>query len=358
MELRESTPTFHIGKIKTDRYWIQCPDGRMLQIDTDTKTVLKKLSNRENVRAISMEAGIDEEDISTLLQMLDLDAQSDFFIVENDDARSEFASTVRVEKQLFINPWLGTRSFTMGLYSALALSLVAVILFARAHPFSFIIGLKEQWVIAGFLTLAVAIHEVGHLTAMPRHQNIFATIQWSGPIPMISIVCNEAWKLTKWERMRINLGGFIADALLCGIAATIGFVVHSLAPWIWTFLFIHMIRMVFALWPLLPGDGYWVLVDLFDQPNLWGKALDHLKERRVSSLSFYAIGRYAFLGLIWCLYGYILFLWGNVFLGKTLNEIMYFLIHPAPFLIMLNIFYIVYRLSTVALSRIAKRASN
>src|SRR5690606_3049272 len=133
-------------------------------------------------------------------------------------------------------------------------------------------------------------------------------IQWSGPIPMISVVCNEAWKLSRWQRMRINLAGFAMDAFLCGIAGIVGLMFDFLTPWVWIFLLIHMIRMMFALCPFLPGDGYWALVDGFGQPNLWGIALDHLKNKKASMFSLYAAGRIVFIGLIWLLYGYVLHL--------------------------------------------------
>ena len=135
------------------------------------------------------------------------------------------------------------------------------------------------------------------------------------------------------------MAGFTADVIVSGIAATIGLLAEEANPWIWTFLFAHIIRMIFALWPFLPGDGYWMLVDLFEQPNLWANATGQLKRFKMSWLSLYALGRISFLGLIWLLYAYVIFMWANVLVGKTMEEVILFFLHPVPLLISLNLLY-------------------
>ncbi|RKD25544.1 hypothetical protein BEP19_00955 [Ammoniphilus oxalaticus] len=339
-------PTFQIGKMNADRFWLQCPDGRMLQIDADTKETLERLANDEAISAVSDIVGVEEEDILALLDRIGLDERSPFALIDNNTAKKEVlpaqATLQNSEQDLILHPWLGQRWFAIAIGLVLASSILAAALFLVTTPFVFIIGLKEQWIVAGLLTVSVLLHEVGHLFTMPRNQHLLISAQWSGPIPLLNIICNEAWKLSKWQRMRINLAGFVADVIVCGLAALIGLVVGSTAPWVWTFLFVHMIRMVFALWPLLPGDGYWVLVDLFDQPNLWAKATTQLKQREISWLSVYALGRYAFLGLIWFLYAYIIYFWGSNLIGRSFDEISQFILYPAPLLISLNMIYIFY----------------
>ena len=351
-------PILQIGKIKADRFWIQCPDGRMLQIDTDSKEVLERLACNEEIQSIAYQLEIEEEDISTLIEMLGLDIHSSFSIMDHTAGSwsVDNASNKKNEgKDLFFNPWLDQRWFTWGTILGIAFSIVSVILFMTTSPLIFIGGLKEQWIIAGFLTLSVILHEVGHLLTMPRHQNISISVQCSGPIPLLSIICNEAWKLSKWQRMRINTAGFVADVIICGVAAVLGLWASSLAPWIWTFLFVHIIRMIFALCPFLAGDGYWILVDFFDQPNLWANALSQLRQRKMTWLSVYAIGRLAFSGFIWFLYGYVIYFWSTTLLGRPFEEIFMFLLYPAPLLILLNVFYILASFLKLATSRAIKR---
>ena len=265
-------PIFQIGKIKPGRFWVQCPDGRMLQIDSDSKEVLKRLAENGDIPSTSHHLDIEEDDISTLVDMLGIDINSGFSIMDHTCSHKD-ESTREIEgKDLFFNPWLQQRWFRLATVSTLAISVVCLMLFMKTSPLLFVSGLKEQWIIAGFLTVSVIIHELGHLLTMPRNRHISISVQWSGPIPLLSIICNEAWKLSKWQRMRINTAGFMADVVVCGMAAILGLWATSLSPWVWTFLFMHIIRMIFALCPFLPGDGYWSLVDLMDHPNLWANA--------------------------------------------------------------------------------------
>lgn len=337
-----SLPILQIGKIKNDRFWIQCLDGRMLQIDTESKEVLKRLAANEDIHTISERLEIEEEDIRALIELLGLNEHSSFSILdrtEKEHLPNPTVSFESYEKDLFFNPWLEKHWFTYAVLIALAVSIGSTILFMTKTPLLFMSGLKEQWILAGFLTLSVIIHEVGHLLAMPRHRNISISVQWSGPIPLLSIICNEAWKLSKWQRMRINTAGFVADVIVCGVAAALGLWAEALSPWIWTFTFIHMIRMIFALCPFLPGDGYWILVDLFDHPNLWANAMTQLYQRKLTWLSMYAMGRRIFTGLIWLLYGYMLYFWATALFGRPIEDILSFLLYPAPLLISLNVVY-------------------
>ncbi len=334
--------TYRIGKIKADRFWIQTPDGRMLQIDTDTKRVLERLAAHQEIQSISDELGVEAEDISNFLEMLGLAPAMGFILVDEtkgERARRDLSDHEGERRNQFLIPWIERRWFMGGMGLAIVLSIIGVFQFIVHAPLIFVGSIKDLWLVAGCLTISVIIHEIGHLLTMPRNRNISISVQWSGPIPLLSIICNEAWKLSKWQRIRINLAGFVADLLVAGIGAAIGLLVEEATPWIWTFLFAHIIRMIFALWPFLPGDGYWMLVDLFDQPNLWANATSQLKRLKMSWLSLYALGRIVFLGLIWLLYAYVIFMWTNALTGRTWAEVLFFFLHPVPLLITLNLLY-------------------
>lgn len=324
---------YELGKMKHDRFWIQCPDGRMLQLDTDSKEVLIRLANKQSIQSVSKDLGVEEDAIRMLLNLLGLEPDSNFYL----KCDQSIQASDKAKDNFFFNPWIEHRWFTWGIAVAIVVSLIFLFLFVKNVPPLFVSGLKELWIIVGFLTFSVLCHEIGHLLTMPRHRNISIFIQWSGPLPMLSIICNEAWKLTKWQRMRINIAGFAADLILCGVAAALGLFLNFLAPWIWTFLFIHMIRMIFAIWPLLPGDGYWVLVDLFEQPNLWANGIKHVKQLKLSWLSFYAIARMLFLLLIWLLYAYVIYYWSILIAARPVEEAVHLLLHPAPLLISLTL---------------------
>lgn len=145
---------YRIGKIKPDRYWIQCPDGRMLQLNTDSKTVLMRLANHESIDTISTELDVEEEEISMLLNMLGLEPGSTFHIID-DQSLEHLSDSDQVSEQRFFNLWIEQRWFTRGIVAAIAFSIIVLVLFIIKIPPSFVSGLKNQWIIAGCLTLSV-----------------------------------------------------------------------------------------------------------------------------------------------------------------------------------------------------------
>lgn len=342
---------YKAGHITKDRFWLESQDGRLFQLDAVSIDVLTRLAKGEPVDAVSRHLEVDEEEISVLLDKLGLEPGTAFGI-EYDQTIENVAAPDRDRHIRFINPWIDQPWFQWSVMAALALSVALLGLFLTKVPPLLVSGWRNQWIIAGFLTLAVMIHEAGHLLAMPRHRNIAVTIQWAGPLPMLSILCNEAWKLSKWQRMRINSAGFLADLLVCGVAAAIGLAAEFLSPWVWTFLLIQLIRMVFAIWPLLPGDGYWMLVDGFGQPNLWAHAVRQAKQLNISWLSLYAVARMLFLSCIWLLYAYAVYYWTTLLATRRLQELFFLLLHPAPLLFSLTLIGQLYFLFTGVIKRL------
>lgn len=234
-------------------------------------------------------------------------------------------------------PWLTSRAYPVVAVLLAVVSAALIAGFVSRVPPAFVTGLIDQWLVAAALTIAVVLHELGHLMAMPRGGGISVSVTWSGPLPMFSIVCNGAWKLARRHRLRIDLGGFIVDIALLGAVAAAALMDDRLGPWAWSFMVVQGFRTLFAVWPLLPGDGYWLLVDLFSVPNLWQRALDALKQRRIGWLSLYALLRMVFMALLWCLYAYMIGLWVMVMLARTPSSALAYLLYPAPLLILLNV---------------------
>jgi len=342
---------YKIGKIKEDRYWIERPDGLLLQIDNYSKKLLEQLANKEPISSIADKMEVSEKEILLFLEKLGIDKDAAFSLIE--EKQSDFEP---YQKPLitYYNPWLERKWFNWITAGAVLISIISTVLFMINTPFFLVTDLKGQWIIAGVLTFSVLIHELGHLLTMPRTGNISISVQWSGPVPLFSIVCNEAWKLSKWQRMRINIAGFTADLIVCGLTSVIGLCFAQLSPWIWSFLIVHMFRMLFAIFPLLPGDGYWMIVDLLNQPNLWKNAIDQLKKLKINWLSFYAFVRIAFHIFIWILYTYFIFLWSAIIFTRPFEDVLLFFLQPAPLLLFLNLFYQLIFITSIGIKHIRR----
>jgi putative peptide zinc metalloprotease protein len=326
---------FKIGKLSEDRYWLERPDGLLMQMDTHSKKVLERLENQESISSISKTLEVSEEEIRLFLEMLGIHEGIKFLLYEQNDI-SVSASESNIN---FYNPWLEHKWFFWCIIVSIILSIVCTILFITSAPIQFASDIKDQWMISGLLTLAVLIHELGHFSTMPRNKNISVSIHWSGPVPLLSIVCNNVWELSKWQRMRINLAGFVSDVMVCGLASMVGLWFDEITPWIWSFLIVQIIRMLFAVFPFLPGDGYWMIVDLFNHPNLWKNSLDQLKQRKINWLSLYACLRILFQILLWGFYVYIIYQWLIIFFIVPIKDAFVFFLQPAAVLLLLNLSY-------------------
>lgn len=336
-----------IGSIDRNRFWIERDDGRIFQIDHETKRVLERIMNGETVDEIAKSLHIEKEEIDYLLAMLHLDLTEPFILVD-----AETAAAAQDERVVFISPWLDHRLVQTFIVIGIGLAIAFIVQFFNRSPLLFVTSLKDQWLVAVLLTCAVLFHELGHLLTMPKNKNISLAIQWAGPIPMVSIVCNEAWKLPKRRRLRINVAGFVTDLYVAGVAAAIGIFLPHLSPWVCTFLIVHLFRTVFAIFPLLHGDGYWLLVDVLNQPNLWLRAVTELKNRKVNWFSLYAGLRYFFLLFIWFLFGYLIYIWTASLFERSLLDVIYFFLYPAPLFIYLNVLYQLLYQATFLLKKI------
>ncbi|MBE3553407.1 MAG: hypothetical protein IMX06_11185, partial [Kyrpidia tusciae] len=183
--------------------------------------------------------------------------------------------------------------------AVLAASAVIQIRFVAAVPPVWVAGLADQWLVAGALTVGLILHETGHWLITPREIPGRVRLVWFGPIPLLSLINTELWKWPRWRRIAVDAAGAGMDLAVGGVAAALGLLRPELGPFVWSFLFVHWIRMCLALIPLFQGDGYFLLVDWLGRPNLWGDAIRSLKARRLHWLSLYALLRVALQGLSW-----------------------------------------------------------
>lgn len=124
---------------------------------------------------------------------------------------------------------------------------------------------------------SILIHEAGHAFTtkafgceVPR-----VGIGWYWFSPIAFVDTSDTWLAERWPRIAVSLAGPYANVLLAGIA--------SLAAWLtsnpvavaalWQFAFVSYVMVLLNFNPLLEYDGYYVLMDLLERPNLRAHAL-------------------------------------------------------------------------------------
>ncbi|PKK89760.1 MAG: hypothetical protein CVV64_12590 [Candidatus Wallbacteria bacterium HGW-Wallbacteria-1] len=132
--------------------------------------------------------------------------------------------------------------------------------------------------------LVKLVHEMGHalccrtfggqVTLMGIMLLVFA------PIPYVDT--SSAWMVReRWKRVLINASGMVSELFLASLAALVWCftgqgVIHSLA---WNIAMIASVStIIFNINPLLRLDGYYILSDLADIPNLHQRAVQSLSQ--------------------------------------------------------------------------------
>ena len=117
-------------------------------------------------------------------------------------------------------------------------------------------------------------HELGHAVAARHHGTRVGKVGilffFLAPLPFVDVT--DAWKLdSKWKRIQIGLGGVYVELAMAAVAAWVwwlspeGLVGHLAAQF---FLVAGPGTLLVNANPLLRLDGYYVLSDLTDIPNL------------------------------------------------------------------------------------------
>ncbi|HKP96416.1 MAG TPA: hypothetical protein VJ385_11730 [Fibrobacteria bacterium] len=141
------------------------------------------------------------------------------------------------------------------------------------------------------LVLVKVLHEFGHAAAVRRFGGevhvMGVMFLIFNPVPYMD--ATSAWAFrSKWKRILVGAAGMVVEVFVATIAVVVWAhtgpgAMHSLA---YNMIFIASVStLVFNLNPLLRFDGYYMLSDWLDMPNLHQQARGHL---------IYLIERYLF----------------------------------------------------------------
>lgn len=127
------------------------------------------------------------------------------------------------------------------------------------------------------LFLAIVLHEAGHaftVKAFGREvMGIGVGWYWYGPIAFVDT--SDMWLTGRWPRIAVNLAGPYTNVILAGCASLAALVIPlpAVALCCWLFALGSYAIVLVNLNPLLEYDGYYVLMDWLDRPNLRRNAL-------------------------------------------------------------------------------------
>ena len=142
------------------------------------------------------------------------------------------------------------------------------------------------WVPAYFL--AIVVHEAGHAFTTKHFGREVPRVgvgwYWFGPVAYVDT--SDMWLEGRWPRIAVSIAGPYANLVLGGLAALVAWFVPSavLSAALWEFALLSYLAVLLNFNPLMEFDGYYVLSDLLDKPNLRPRALAWLGRDLIPAL--------------------------------------------------------------------------
>ncbi len=164
-------------------------------------------------------------------------------------------------------------------------------------------------VLLGLNVLALACHELGHALATKhagRRVPAAGFLVYFG-IPSVFVDTTDVWMAGRRARLLTTAAGPATGLVLAGAAQLVTLAYPPLAPWTFKLSFAWYLNVAFNLNPFLALDGYYLLMDWVEVPNLRARAIAWLAARvRRRPPKFGALDRegrlvalYAMLSLVW-----------------------------------------------------------
>jgi putative peptide zinc metalloprotease protein len=136
--------------------------------------------------------------------------------------------------------------------------------------------------------LAIVVHEAGHAFTTKHYGREVPRVgvgwYWFGPVAYVDT--SDMWLEGRWPRIAVSVAGPYANLVLGGLAALVAWFVPSavLSAALWEFTLLSYLAVLLNFNPLMEFDGYYVLSDLLERPNLRPRALAWLGRDLIPAL--------------------------------------------------------------------------
>jgi putative peptide zinc metalloprotease protein len=138
------------------------------------------------------------------------------------------------------------------------------------------------WPLLPLGILALLGHELGHAFTVKAfgRQVDRVGLGWYWITPVFFVDTSDMWLCSKWPRAAVSAAGLCVNLALAGLSALLATAVDGEAlAVLWLFSLLSYAVVVLNLNPLMESDGYHLLSDLLDRPNLRREAMARLRLR-------------------------------------------------------------------------------
>jgi putative peptide zinc metalloprotease protein len=137
------------------------------------------------------------------------------------------------------------------------------------------ISVEDYTLGALLFLLTLPFHELGHGSASRHYGCPHGAMGFAMYLvfPCFFTDVSEAWRLPRWSRVVIDLGGIYFQVLSAGMFAAMALASGAHA-WAAAIIMVNW-SVIHSLKPYLRGDGYWVLVDAVGIPSPYQRAKEY-----------------------------------------------------------------------------------
>ncbi len=138
--------------------------------------------------------------------------------------------------------------------------------------------IKNGWLTLGFISLGYLVHELGHIAACrsagAAHGEIGIGLYVMFPVCYADV--SGIWTVGREQRAIVNLGGIYLETVYCFVLVIAYFLTGNFS--LLGAATVLAANLLFELNPFFRNDGYWILVDLTNTPNLVQRSVSRLTE--------------------------------------------------------------------------------
>lgn len=188
--------------------------------------------------------------------------------------KKEFISPLTQRLSFLFRPHIFLRLFVL---LTLFLLLITILNFKNITEFLKHISAFNVYLYLFLNITSALIHELGHASALRSYNLSHGDIGFGFYLlmPVLYSDVTNAWKLNNKDRLKIDIGGIYFELVFSSFLIIIYLFTNFYDLVI--VVYIIMIKTLYNLNPLIRSDGYWLLSDAINVPNLRNNSFSLLK---------------------------------------------------------------------------------
>jgi hypothetical protein len=275
-KIRQEDPKIGFTWIESEgEYYIRNPQGDLKRLSEDWLSMLQEVAN----------STVSKEDLPPT-------AKETIEQLEAENHLRSQASVIELVPPEDIRIWPRLLTFLVLLAVSLYVSLPIL---STPISISQLFTPKQMILFLILLILSIAIHESGHfLASKPYLEPTVRLGTLNDIIPAAITDTTGAWMLPRNRRLWIHLAGPFVQLLLIQIFLIGHYFFFPMSIVLDLLIFTGLSMIIYSFNPLVHGDGYWFLMDLYNISGLRSQGIKDIHNRKLTFATGYVFASYIY----------------------------------------------------------------